>query len=163
MTEIAFTVPGDPKPNARHRTRVVQAGTRSFAQQYDSSENKANRADVRTVAEQAMREAGMKQLLDGPLELVMCAWISKPKSKRRKRPTQDLDLLFPVTKPDLDNLVKMVCDACEGVVFRNDAQICNKLACKRYTEARPHTLVVFRTLKIERDLEVDGRLGGFRV
>ena len=38
-------------------------------------------------------------------------------------------------KPDIDNLLKFVCDSLNNVAFRDDSQIVNKFGSKRYAEA----------------------------
>ncbi|MDR1647770.1 MAG: RusA family crossover junction endodeoxyribonuclease, partial [Zoogloeaceae bacterium] len=42
--------------------------------------------------------------------------------------------ILPAKRPDLDNVVKSVCDAMNGVVFRDDAQIVRLTAEKIYAE-----------------------------
>jgi len=54
---------------------------------------------------------------------------------------------FKSTKPDLDNLEKMICDALEGIIFKNDSQIVRKKSEKLYCDA-PHIEVMVK--KIER-------------
>ena len=45
------------------------------------------------------------------------------------------------TKPDIDNLVKFVCDSLNGVCYRDDSQIVELKAEKHYTESGPRTEV----------------------
>ena len=56
--------------------------------------------------------------LIGPLEATFSISVAIPKSftvEKRKRIEEGK--LFPTSKPDLDNVVKLLCDAMNGVVY----------------------------------------------
>lgn len=40
----------------------------------------------------------------------------------------------PTKKPDTDNIAKAICDALNGVAYRDDAQICCLTVQKQYSE-----------------------------
>lgn len=40
--------------------------------------------------------------------------------------------ILPAVKPDADNLAKAALDACNGIIWRDDALICSLLVKKRY-------------------------------
>lgn len=64
--------------------------------------------------------------LKGPLKIEFVFELSRPKSvpeKKRK---------YPIVKPDIDNLVKLYCDAMNGIVYEDDTQICSLVASKYY-------------------------------
>ena len=48
--------------------------------------------------------------------------------------------LLPAKKPDLDNVAKIVCDALNGVAYKDDAQVVKLTVHKRYSE-RPEVAV----------------------
>ena len=132
---LTFAIPGPPKPLARHRTRLVLNTCKPFAQTYDPAENVSHKAYIAFHAQQAMRDSGgWKDRLDGPLRLSIEAYMERPKSAPKKR-------LYPVTKPDFDNLAKMICDALNKIVWRDDAQICECVIVKRYATGLPYTRV----------------------
>ena len=56
----------------------------------------------------------------------------KPKSwsKKKKETTQ-----YHIVKPDVDNLVKAVKDALNGIAYKDDAQVVKIEAQKRYSDA----------------------------
>lgn len=148
---IVFAVAGDPRPLARHRSRVAGAGGRAWVQTYEPSGNRDARAYVRHAALVAMRRAKINELLTGPLELTLTFWTLQPESKRvkdpkRVRPDLLLQRLYPCARPDTDNLVKLVLDACNRVVWRDDAQVCAIQATKRYTQMAPRTEVRVREM-----------------
>jgi len=46
----------------------------------------------------------------------------------------DLDMLYKVTRPDIDNLAKLVCDAMNGLIYYDDNQIVKLVAEKVYSQ-----------------------------
>jgi Holliday junction resolvase RusA-like endonuclease len=55
--------------------------------------------------------------------------------------------VFPNVKPDLDNVVKAVLDALNGVVYLDDAQVVNLVATKRYATEPRVEVYIFEKLK----------------
>lgn len=84
------------------------------------------REHVRAVA----AEVSTGALFDGPVELRCAFYLQRPGTliwKTRPMPTE------PCTKrPDLDNLLKAVKDALKGVIWRDDSQVVEIHAQKRY-------------------------------
>lgn len=67
-----------------------------------------------------------KKLL-GPLKADLMFFYSRPKVSSKSRVLKD-------SKPDLDNLVKAVLDALNGICYDDDSQIVDLRAAKRYDE-----------------------------
>ena len=64
------------------------------------------------------------QLLDGPLEAVLEMRFPVPASWSKAHKAAALaGTELPTSKPDIDNAAKAILDACNGVVFRDDAQV----------------------------------------
>ena len=61
---------------------------------------------------------------DVPLRLSLTFWLARPKSAPKDRE-------YPVVKPDIDNLYKLLADSTQGII-PDDAQITNVSMCKRY-------------------------------
>lgn len=76
-------------------------------------------------------------ILEGPLFMSIKAHFIKPKSCPRDR-------TMPSVKPDLDNVVKLVKDACNKILFQDDAQICFLVAQKVYGDTECIHLTVGR-------------------
>ncbi|MNO01372.1 Endodeoxyribonuclease RusA [compost metagenome] len=58
-----------------------------------------------------------------------------PKSMSKKRKAQALaGELKPMKKPDTDNVLKAICDACNGVVWRDDVQNTDGMYRRRYAD-----------------------------
>lgn len=64
-------------------------------------------------------------LLQGAIHMVVKAFFKRPKSAPAGR-------VYPAVRPDLDNVVKLVKDACNNILFDDDAQICAVTAIKVY-------------------------------
>ena len=63
---------------------------------------------------------------DGTLTVSVVFNVKRPPSvKAKARP-------WPNVKPDLDNLLKSLFDASNGIVWRDDAQVCSLTTEKRY-------------------------------
>ena len=136
---IHFSVPGPPK--ALQRARVGRVG--QHARMYDPEANTTNKATVGWYAKQAMKD---RPLLEGPLKLDIVCYIQRPKSKTRKNPRANR-MLVPDTKPDWDNLGKMVSDALSGIVYADDRQIIDGRVRKEYADTgSPRTEVEILTM-----------------
>lgn len=66
--------------------------------------------------------------LDGPLHLSVSAYFQCPRSDERKR--EPMPLRWHHRRPDLDNVVKAVCDAGDQTLWGQDAQISSIAAFK---------------------------------
>lgn len=70
------------------------------------------------------------------LEITIEAYFSIPKSVSKKNRALMLErVLRPVKKPDGDNIIKVVCDALNGLAYHDDAQIVDMVARKYYAES----------------------------
>lgn len=133
---LRFVVRGNPKPAPRPRARAFQTKSgHHVAQVYAGSTDK----DWRALVAAAAREAwGEEPVMDGAVVLGLSFHLLRPKSVSvNKRPD-------PTTKPDLDNLVKSVKDAMNGLVWRDDSQVIRIEAEKVYTDAHPGVAVEAR-------------------
>jgi Holliday junction resolvase RusA-like endonuclease len=65
---------------------------------------------------------------ENAVRLIIDVYVEKPKSTPKKR-------MFPTVKPDWDNYAKLVCDALNGIVWRDDAQIISAVVTKSYVPA----------------------------
>lgn len=119
MTPITFTVPGLPIAQPRQRTRVMSFGGKAIAQNYTPTKAPVNafKASVQLAAQQAHPGP----LLEGPLEVSLLFRLERKKCHTKKR--GDNPRLFATKKPDLDNLMKSVCDALNNVVWKDDSQV----------------------------------------
>lgn len=127
--KVAFQLPGHPKGKGRPRA-VVRGG---FARVYTPAETRSYEGMIRLAAEKAMRG---RPPTERPVIVMMAAVFDIPKSFSKARRSAALDGgEFPAKKPDLDNIVKAVVDAMNGVVFKDDSQIVSARYSKVYGPA----------------------------
>lgn len=122
---IKFSIPGEPVAKARPRfTRNGHAYTPAKTRTYEEI--------VRLHATQAMKG---KKLLTGALELDVTFYFAIPKyftnAIREKAMRGEL---AHQKKPDFDNCAKAITDACNKVVYNDDAQVTDAHVYKRYSE-----------------------------
>jgi Holliday junction resolvase RusA-like endonuclease len=81
-------------------------------------------------------------LFQGPLKLEATFFMPIPVSRKK----QDLNQKPHSFKPDLDNLVKFLCDVSNGILYKDDCQIYSISAIKQYA-LEPKT--IFTLTEIE--------------
>jgi Holliday junction resolvase RusA-like endonuclease len=134
---VRFVVPG--KPRGKQVARVTRGGTHTFMPDQTADEMEA----IGYIASAAM--AGRPPLV-GPLELRFCAWVPVPSRLRKaERELAIAGVLLPTHKPDGSNYQKLLEDACNGIVWVDDAQVCNWIGFKRYA-AEPRLVVTVAEL-----------------
>lgn len=147
MRKIEFFVPGAPVGKGRPRAARRGAGVVMFTP--------AKTADYESLvaATAAAALAGdvlAHQLLDGPLEAVLDVRFPVPASwSKAKRARALAGAEWHTSKPDADNVAKAILDACNGVVFRDDAQVVVLIVTKAFSE-EPGVRVVIREVQNER-------------
>ena len=130
---VAFTVPGKPVPKAR--PRVTKFGT------YTPAKTANYHAAVQLAASQAMHD---RPPLDGPQSLRMVVYVACPSSWSHKRKAEAYCGDIAATKkPDLDNVVKAIKDACNGIVWTDDSVVTRIDANKQYDEVPRVEVYVF--------------------
>ena len=136
---IYRVVLGGPTPQARHRH--FRRG--EFTGSYDPSKKGKN-----TFAS-ILHDEAPKELLDCPMLLELNFFMPRPKShyKTVKLGTflKDSAPEWHTGRPDIDNLIKFVQDALNGVYYRDDATICQVIARKLYSE-KPRTEITIHSL-----------------
>lgn len=132
---IRFSVPGQPQGKGRPRVGQIAGHARMFT----PAKTLAYEGFIALQAQIAM--AG-HDLVDGPVEVFMFIALQVPTSWSQKKQRQALaGEVFPTTKPDVDNTVKAIFDALNGVVWRDDVQVVDLNLKKRYS-ASPRVEVV---------------------
>lgn len=128
MTAITFVVPGNPQGKGRPRVGKVGNHARMFTPQ----KTVAYEGLIAMAAQQAMQD---RALITGPVLLEMNMHHMVPASWSKKRREGALQgEIMPTVKCDADNCLKAVCDALNGVVWRDDVQVVNVMLTKRYAE-----------------------------
>lgn len=115
-------IPGTPRGKGRPRfTRYGKPYTDTETRKYED-----------TIAE-AYRTQGAELIADAPVQVMVEVFFKIPERTSKKRTFEMLrDLILPAKKPDLDNVIKAVLDALNGVAYRDDSQVCWLFARKVY-------------------------------
>lgn len=125
--KVTFRIPGKGQPKQR-----VPGGRTGFA--YTPKKTVVAEAFVRDLAFEQMNNEGLKPF-EGAVSLTVIIYRPIPKSfSKAKRDDAKADLIRPVTRPDLDNQIKLVKDALNGICFKDDSQVVTIRASKFYHE-----------------------------
>ncbi len=118
QTAITFTIPGKSLPECK---RQVRRG--NFTRRIDTPE----RADYKAFVKLCAVQVAPPEPLVGPLRVTL-------EFRRRKSSGYRKADAYPYKRPDLDNLEKIVFDACTGILWRDDSLICSKLVDKVFAD-----------------------------
>ena len=134
ITNIAFSVPGEPQ--GKGRAKIVKIG--GFSRMATPAKTIAYEGLVATIAAQAMAGAAP---FEGPVAVECDLLFSVPRSaSKRARERALARAAYPTKKPDADNVLKAICDGMNQVVFRDDVQVVDVRMTKRFA-ATPGVLV----------------------
>jgi Holliday junction resolvase RusA-like endonuclease len=136
---IAFVIPGVPvgkeRPKFARRGACVTIYTPEKTASYENL--------VKVKAEQAM--AG-RSLIEGAVAVRIALFVTPPVSWSQKKQRAALaGEIFPTSKPDVDNCLKGIMDACNEIVWKDDKQAVDVRVIKRYDQTA-RALVEVRTL-----------------
>ena len=152
---MRIVIPGKPIAKKRPRFSVLKGKDGKPLQ-----DKKSGRAITRTYNEQEseeglfaleLRRQWQRPPLQGPVELCLLFCLPRPKGHygtgRNAGKLKPSAPAFHVKKPDCDNMVKFVKDCANTIVWKDDNQVCELVALKRYTESyQPRTEVMVREL-----------------
>lgn len=119
MFDLTIDVSGDPASQGSHSVihgRIVQV---------NSAKHKRWRNAVSFAALDLVTDGW--ELLDEPLELSVIFYLPRPKSVTRTH---------PAVMPDVDKLLRAVCDSLSGIIYVDDSRIIRATAVKAYADAR---------------------------
>jgi len=122
-------------PVAQGRGRIVRVG------QHARIADPAKSRDWKGYAKMCLAAAAPPEPADCPVMMAVTFVFERPKSRKRDN--------WVSVKPDLDNLVKGIQDAGNGILYRDDRQIAYLVAQKCYVcpkEPRPGVRVEMRKL-----------------
>ena len=129
MMSIRFSVPG--KPFGKQRPRVVHNG--SFSKAYTPKETVNYENLVRLMYSNAAR--GRMFRPGEMLDVRIIAYYEIPKSVSKKKRKAMLEhRIRPTSKPDVDNIEKIICDSLNLVAYHDDSAIVDAQVRKFYAE-----------------------------
>lgn len=151
---ISFFVPGLPVGKGRHRSAplmkngkpVIGKGGRPII---------IHHSDPKTVQYENLvaligrEEMGGRNPFAGAIEITLRILLKIPKSMPKyKREKVAAGSLVPISKPDVDNVEKAICDALNHIVWIDDSQIVDVAKRKRFSE-KPGVVVTIQELDID--------------
>lgn len=114
MTTVTIEVPFKPEPKGRPRfTR--------FGNVYTPQKT----AEAEMLFQQVFLLQNVNMITE-PCRLQVVFHLKRPKSAKGRK--------YPSVKPDLDNYLKMIMDAANGILYEDDKLICAITAAKIYSD-----------------------------
>ena len=133
--EISFTIPGEPC--AKGRPRFSRCGP--YVNTY--TPEKTTNFETLVKYEYYNQCGNMRFADNAQIAIDIIAYRSIPKNtSKKKRALMCAEKVVPITKPDWDNIGKIVSDALNGLAYRDDSQIADSRVRKMYSE-EPRTEV----------------------
>ncbi|WP_247842573.1 RusA family crossover junction endodeoxyribonuclease [Pseudomonas sp. MWU12-3103b] len=134
LNPVAFVVPGEAVGKGRPRVRMLGAkpGKKPVPMLYTPAETKAYETLIGQHAATAMSG---RDLIAGPVmvELKIIVSVAQSWSKKKRAEALAGDVK-PTKKPDIDNVLKAICDGINGIVFKDDVQVTNVSMSKKFGE-----------------------------
>lgn len=134
--DIFFRVNLEPVAQPRQRHSFIHGIARNYI-----PKNHPVTAYKKAIQLQAMATRIDDKLIDCPIELHLSFVFPRPQNMIWK--TKEMVSVPKTSKPDFDNLAKSVCDALNGVLWKDDALICKAIIDKRIASGTdvPHVFI----------------------
>lgn len=132
---VTFSIPGEPVGKGRPRFAKVGNFTRAFTPE--------KTVNFENLVKMAWKVLENKPIYSRYAQLGMKieARFSIPKSASKRAVKEMISgIQCPTKRPDIDNVVKAVADALNGLAYADDSQIVYVVASKAYSET-PETIV----------------------
>jgi len=123
------------EPKGKQRVRVTRSG-----HAYTPNDTTTYEGMVRS---EYIAQIGYAEPFKGPVEVMITARYEIPGSWSKKKQREAAEqTIKPTKKPDCDNIAKMICDALNGLAYKDDAQITRLTVIKGYTDELPNVEVI---------------------
>lgn len=133
--DITIIIPGEPCAKGRPRIGRMANG-RPVA---ITPEKTRTREGI--IASAAMDAMGDAPPMEGPVAMMVTAIMEIPKSWSKKAiAAAETGFTAPTKKPDADNILKLIGDSLNGIVFRDDSQVVSATVSKAWGRI-PKTIV----------------------
>ena len=128
LKPVSFLVPGEPQGKGRPRVSTIGGHARMFT----PAKTAAYEGLIATAGSAVM---GSRELIKGPVMIEIRILLSIPPSWSKKKQAAALaGNVMPTKKPDFDNVLKAICDGLNGVVWKDDVQVVDVFAKKRFAD-----------------------------
>lgn len=109
----------EPAPKGRPKSTIIAGHVHAYTPAKTRHAEEFIRSSIMNALNYFKIQAGT------PVELKVVFYIQRPKHLPKR-------VVLPVKKPDLDNYMKLLSDACEKYLYDNDSQITTLQAKKRF-------------------------------
>jgi Holliday junction resolvase RusA-like endonuclease len=144
MATLTFRVNHTPVPQPRQRHRIVKS--QGYVQNYTPSKHPVQ-AFKRAVQEAALKAAG-GAIFEGPIGLSLVFVLPRPQNMTWK--TRPMPRYPHVSRGDWDNFGKGICDSLNGLLYKDDRQIC-MVQLEKWVAAggeEPHVVVTVQEISL---------------
>lgn len=124
---VGFVIQGRPQGKARPRVTKYGAYTPKKTKEYEKA------------AALAYKLAGGEEF-KGAVLMEIIAYFKIPDSYSKKRAASVREKAYP-HRPDCDNIAKIICDALNGIAYKDDGQVVRLNVTKLYTDEEERTEV----------------------
>jgi len=122
-----FTIPGEPM--GKQRPKFARAG------QYTMTYTPTKTMNYETLVKEMYVISKGQYYENQQLKINVKAYFSIPKSKSKKvQEAMKNGWIRPVKTPDCDNILKIICDALNGIAYQDDKQIIEANISKWYSD-----------------------------
>lgn len=147
--KIQFKIPGPPVGKARPRVvRMKNGASVSFTPDKTVQYEELVRQRFQAAAK------GCRFPDDSALRATIISGYPIPASKAKNKKQQAAMLagtIRPTKKPDGDNIIKIICDALNGIAYRDDSQIVEMIVLKQYIPGGGETAVRIEETEIDKN------------
>jgi len=131
---IHFVIEGKPQSKLRAQSARHHGQTRHYTP-------KKTKDYMKLVAILSRKAMGNTPIFIGPVGIKINAYMTIPKSWSKKKKKQAINReIRPITKPDNDNIEKVVWDGVKGIVWKDDCQVVDNF-CHKYYSDNPRVVV----------------------
>ena len=127
--ELKFTIRGEPKGKGRPKFSRQGNIVRTYTP--DATANYENYVKM-----EYWNQCGQRMFTKGgQLDMRLTAYFAIPASTSKKRQQLMRDkVIRPTKKPDMDNIIKIIADALNGIAYYDDSQIVDTAVRKFYSD-----------------------------
>ena len=148
---VRFEIPGIPR--GKQRPRMTRSGHAYTPKETVNYEN---------LVKLCYMDADGRRFDDVPLYVCIYAYYESPKSVSKKKRQQMINgEIRPTKTPDCDNLAKAICDALNGIAYRDDSAITTLYVQKWYGEEPKVVVHILQDFEVKEKDEYDTERGRF--